>query len=107
MCKSYRSRSPRADLVFLAASFASRCAAIHTSRSIGPPARARQDVHTDGLFVTRNFHFPNRIAFTPVVLLAVLEQQRERMQVVSQSDFADLVNRAAPGFVVFQVAFGN
>jgi hypothetical protein len=51
-------------------------------REVGFFLRPRQHVDAHGILVARNLDLAHRIGPAPVVLLPVLEQQRQRVQIM-------------------------
>ncbi len=66
-----------------------------------------EDVHPHCINITRDLDLINHIGLAPVVLAPVLEQQRERMEIVSDRHLADLVDRPAQALEILDVTGGN
>ena len=64
-------------------------------------------MHPHSLAITRDLDLINHIRLAPVVLPSILEQQRERMEVVPDRHLADLVDRTSQALEILDVASGD
>src|ERR1035441_7851936 len=64
-----------------------------------------QNVDPDCIFVRRDVDVSNRVLPSPVLLNRMAEEFRKRVQIVTQSDVANLVLSHAPGHVELDPCF--